>query len=272
MKKQSQSYSNQAGSHVIIIVVAVAVLVFAAIIFRFVTAEGENPIKKAVSKVTEAVDGESKEPDLKIKHIGINLDYYDPATNKAGDIVFTKEGISQYDNMILMDYGLIGQKSSARPNPKPSPQPTFIVPLGTKIHAVTDGEVVAIQDLYSNDKSVHVASSKDSSWIYEMEHIINPTVKVGDKVKAGDVVGEASTHDSQYHPGFGLYEVGILHGGNPPEHVCFYNYLDESIKADTQKKLKAFYKSWEEYMGDTTIYDEAKMVVPGCYTLDATKD
>lgn len=87
---------------------------------------------------------------------------------------------------------------------------------------------------------MQVASSPESDWIYETEHVINTVVKVGDKVKAGQVVAEASDYNSHHHPGFALYEIGILHGGNPPEHVCVFNYLDESIKKDTFAKLTAF--------------------------------
>jgi hypothetical protein len=206
------------------------------------------------------------EPPVKIKHIGINLAPYDPKTNKAGDIVFTKDGLSAYGNILFFEYGALAEANSAA-QARLNPQPTFIIPLGTPIHSLIDGVVVKIEKLYSNDYSVMVATDKKSQWIYELEHVINPKVKEGDKVKAGQVVAEASTHDSQYHPGFGLYEIGILHAGNPPEHVCIFNYLDDSIKTSTLNNIRGLYSSWEAYMGDTTLYDEAKAVVPGCQTL-----
>ena len=55
-----------------------------------------------------------------------------------------------------------------------------------------------------------IAKSKNSNVIYELEHIINPTVKVGDKVKAGDIVAQVSDYDSRNTPGYGLVEIGIL--------------------------------------------------------------
>lgn len=264
------------GSHlVIIVIIAVVVILVALGAVFFTSMQKKNDGERADGgQNTAATDTkkDSNEPDLKIKHIGINLDYYDPATNRAGDIVFTKEGISQYDNIIFTNYGEVSKVSSARPTESLNPQPTFTIPLGTKIHSLVDGVVYRVEKLYSNDYTVQVASSSDSNWIYETEHVINPTVKAGDKVTAGQVIAEASTHGSQYHPGFGLYEIGILHGGNPPEHVCIFNYLDDSIKDDTFAKLRAFYKSWEAYMGDDTLYDESKMPVPGCYTLDVISD
>ena len=267
------SKQTSRGFHVSMIMVIVAVIILLGVVGTlFVQALNKKPGEEStgLAKLVGQISGanNSNEPDLKIKHIGINLDYYDPATGKAGDVVFTKTGIEQYDNLIFFDYGKVAKANSARPADTKNPQPTFIIPLGTKIHSLVDGVVVSVEKLYSNDHTIHVASSADSNWIYETEHIDNPKVKVGDTVKAGQVIAEASKHDSQYHPGFGLYEIGILKGGNPPEHVCLFNYLDDSIKKDVQAKLKAFYKSWEEYMGDTTLYDESKHVVPGCLTLD----
>lgn len=247
----------ESGSHLIfVIMIVVGILVTLGVTFFF-----------AVHN-----KGNSKEPDLMLKSIGINLDYYNPETNHAGDIVFTKIGIEQGGNILFSNFGELSKASSARAGGMSNPQPTFIIPLGTKIQSLVDGEVVRVEKLYSDDYTVQVASSQKSNWVYETEHVMNPSVKVGDKVKGGQVIGEASTHDSQYHPGFGIYEIGILHSGNPPEHVCIFNYLDDTIKEDTFAKLRGLFKSWEIYMGDATLYNEAKMVVPGCYTLDPISD
>lgn len=259
------------GFHLVIIAVIAVIGILIAlgtVFFISLQKESNGDLGKSLQDATNSTN----EPDLKIKNIGINLDYYDATTNRAGDVVFTKDGIEEYGNIIFTNYGEVSKANSARPVDTLNPQPTFIIPLGTRIRSLIDGVVVRVEKLYSGDYTVQTASSADSNWIYETEHINNPTVKVGDKVTAGQVIGEASTHDSQYHPGFGLYEIGILHGGNPPEHVCIFNYLDDSIKEDTYAKLRAFYKSWETYMGDDKLYDESKMVIPGCYTLDAISD
>lgn len=260
----------QAGSHVVIVIIVIVSILVAlgAAFFIALQKNGNDGFNGLATGSTK----DQSEPDLKIKDIGIELGNYDATTGRAGDVVFTKNGIDQYGDLIFMNYGAVTKANSVRPADTLNPQPTFIVPIGTKIRSLVDGEVIRIEGLYSNDQSIMVASSSKSNWIYETEHVINPSVKVGDKVKAGQVIAEASTHDSQYHPGFGVYEIGILHGGNPPEHVCVFNYLDDSIREDIFAKLKAFYKSWESYMGNDNLYDEAKMVVPGCYTLDPVKD
>lgn len=207
------------------------------------------------------------EPDLVIKHLGVILGTYDPATGMAGDFKFTKSKLSQ--NRIWMDYGYVipaSQTSSGQD--KANPQPTFLLPLGTKVHSLVDGVVTNVEKLYSNDYTVMVASSANSQWIYETEHVINPVVKVGDRVTAGQVVAEVSTWDSQNNSGLGMVEIGILHGGNPPEHVCPFAYLDTSVKADLQAKISGLYTAWETHKGDSSLYDEASMPVIGCQTLD----
>jgi hypothetical protein len=228
-----------------------------------------NPISKNQEdrQVSSPIENgvNTDEPPLKLKSIGVNLDYYDPKTNKAGDFVFTKEKL-QF-NRLFMDYGFFIPASSASSDKK-NPQPTFILPLGTPVRSLVDGIVAAMPILWSGDTSIQVtADGKMQRWVYEIEHIINPKVKVGDKVSAGQIVGEVSNFDKSGPAGFGAVEIGILKGGQKPEHVCPFAYLDESIKEDTLKKITSLFKSWEDYIGDKNLYDE-NTPYPGCLTLE----
>lgn len=209
-----------------------------------------------------SADTVATKDEVKIKHLGVNLDTYDPATNKAGDFEFTKENMAF--NMLFFDYGFEVPATSAGPAKK-NPQPTFILPVGTEVHSLVDGEVFDVPKLYSNDYSVMV-KGEGSDLIFETEHVMNVKVKKGDKVKAGDVIAEVSDYDAKNYAGLGLVEIGVLKGGNPPSHLCPFDYLDDSIKDSTLKKITALQKSWEEYRGDTSIYDESKLVIPGCLT------
>ena len=271
--KQIHIRSQTGFAHVLLVLLVLVVLgVVGFVGWKVLGGKNSTQTSQLDAASTASKDGnvdpdDPSKPPLAIKHVGINLGDYNPATNKAGDLVFTKDGLESYGNLLFFDYGAVAEANSAAQR-RLNPQPTFIVPLGTKIHSLVDGVVVNVPKLYSNDYSIQVGVSAKSPWLYETEHVINPTVKVGDTVKAGQVIAEASTHDSQYHPGFGLYEIGILHAGNPPQHVCPFNYLDKSIKNHVFKKLTNFYAAWETYQGDMTLYDESKHVVPGCYTLD----
>lgn len=202
----------------------------------------------------------------KIKSIGINLDYYNPDTGMAGDVQFVRDKFKSDMDLIFSEYGFqIAANSAAAA--RRNPQPTFIVPLGTKIRSLVDGEVVNIPKLYSNDYSVHV-QPKGSSLIFETEHVKNVKVKVGDKVNAGQEIAEASDYDARNYAGLGLYEIGVLSPGNPPKHTCTFDYLDDSIREDILAKITALKKSWEEFRGNPNLYDESMVVIPGCLTRD----
>lgn len=244
-----------------IVEVSVAILVIALIVGAGYFAYTKKMPQKTTSSKNSDVATNS---EVKINHLGVNLGDYDPSTNKAGDFEFTKEKISF--NTLIYEYGFEVPANSVGPAKK-NPQPTFILPLGTKVHSLVDGVVYNVPKLYSNDYSVMV-KGEGSDLIFETEHVINVKVKKGDQVKAGDVVAEVSDYDIKNTAGLGLVEIGVLKGGSPPSHLCPFDYLDVSIKDKTLKSITALQKSWEDYRGDSTIYDESKVVIPGCLTRD----
>ena len=231
----------------------------------------ENIIQQNTTEQQETitqVTNDPNKPPLLLKSIGINLDAYDPATGRAGDLVFTKDKL-QF-GILFTEYGFIIPASmSATGQNKRNPQPTFILPMGTKVRSIVDGVVVGVPVLYSGDYSIQVASDTNSQWRYETEHVINPLVKPGDIVKAGQIIAEVSPHSKENNAGYGLVEIGLLKGGNSPQHICPFAYLDPSVKNEIQNKLLALYKSWEEYHGDINLHDEIAQKVPGCLTLGA---
>lgn len=207
------------------------------------------------------------EPPLLLGSLGFNLEDYDASTGRAGDILFTNTKLP-FDQI----YSPYGQQDPRSPNDpsKRNPQPTVILPLGTKVSSIVTGEVVEVKELYSGDMTVWVAKDKNSSYFYETEHIKNPTVSVGDKVVAGQIIGEVSDYDSHNNPGFGLIEIGILRSstdGGVPEHICPLNYLDPSIKTKTLDSLTKLYVAWNEYLGKE-VYNYSTYATPGCVVLE----
>lgn len=206
------------------------------------------------------------EPPLLLGNLGFNLGEYDAATQTAGEMKFTRTPLPF--NQII---GVFGQQ-----DPRPgngnmkNPQPVFILPLGTKVQAIVTGEVVEVKELYSGDMTVWIAKNNQSSYFYEMEHIINPTVTVGDKVTAGQVIGEVSDFDSHNNPGFGLIEIGILFSNGPgvPKHVCPLAYLEPSVKSTIESRLTKVYAAWNAYLGQN-IYNYSTFATPGCVVTDA---
>lgn len=262
--------TKQQGFTVIELLIVLVILgIVGATGFYIFSKKGGNSSSNT-SGNQKASTAAQKPEETKIKSLGITLGYYDSSTNKAGDFLFTK---AKFDagptlQMIFMNFGNIVPASSAGPE-KANPQPTFILPLGTKVHALADGEVFNVPKLYSGDYSV-IVKGEDGKYLFETEHVINPKVKKGDKVRAGDVVAEVSDYETKGYAGFGLFEIGVMPMQNDgePHHVCPFLYLDESIKENTLKMITALEKSWEDYRGDSTIYNESIIKTPGCETLD----
>lgn len=244
----------------LLVIILIGVLYFA--LSQKSTKENTGRVEENKSIVEKIITKEPKEP--LIKNLPINIAPYDPKTNRAGDIVFTK-GKLMFDVMYT-DYGFrIPGSDTSNGVDKFNPQPTFYAPLGTKVHSIADGEVVAVGKVWSGDYSIAVAASKDAKLRFETEHVLNPLVKVGDKVKAGDIIAEVSNFDKGTGEGNGAVEFGILIGGNPPKHVCPYLYLDPEAKSSILASLEQLYKDWNAYKGKT-IYDTTKYQSIGCIT------
>jgi len=202
-----------------------------------------------------AINPNSDEPPLKLKSIGVEF----------SDFKFTKERL-QFGKP-FMEYGFFIPGSDATHPPKYNPQPTFVLPLGTPVRSLVDGVVANVATVWSGDYSIQItADGKMQKWIYEVEHVIKPTVKTGDKVTAGQIIAEVSDFDKGAPEGYGAVEIGILKGGATPQHVCPFAYLDDSIKEETLGKISELFKSWQEYIGDQTLYKTTTVV--GCLTLD----
>lgn len=229
-----------------------------------------NPASTAggsTAPVTTAPAPSGNEPPLMLKSVGVNLGPYDPATGMAGDFRFTPGRLQQ--NRLWMDYGyVIPGAGTSTGQDKANPQPTYILPLGTKVRSIVDGLVVQVSELYSGDFTIHIAIDGDSPWRYETEHVINPVVRPGDRVAAGQIVAEVSPWNSAGNDGLGMVEIGLLKGGNPPHHVCPYQYLDPSVRDLLQEHIRRLYADWESYKGDAALYDESAMPMVGCLTLD----
>src|SRR3990167_7994884 len=145
--------------------------------------ETEDSIGRSAASLQNDKEDSQDEPPLKLKSIGINFE----------DFKFTKEKL-QF-NRLFMGYGFVipGNETSSGKD-KSNPQPTFILPLGTPVRSLVDGIVAAMPTVWSGDYSIQVTKSgKLERWVYETEHVINPRVKVGDKVTPGQVIAEVGS-------------------------------------------------------------------------------
>jgi len=259
---------NQTGfAHIAFVIIGVLVLGVGGYgLFRII--ESKNNTYTA-----ENAQAKGEASEVKIKNLPFEIDDYDPVTKRAGDFQFPDgelpEGVQK---VIFSEFGYTNPGNSANNyQPMKSPQPTAYLAPGTKIKAMIDGTVIDVIQLYSKDYSIHM-QGEGSDLIFEHEHVVKPTVKKGDKIKAGTAIATASDIDTSKLQGLALFEMGILKGGNPPTHLCMFDYLDSSIKQSTFAKINALKKSWETYKDDASLYDEANTLIPGCISRDPISD
>jgi len=168
------------------------------------------------------------------------------------------------------------------------PQMTFVVPQGTVVRAIVSGTVCSVTYLntgYSDDYSIGVgvavggkpACQSDpgsgqgfgtvATW--EHEHVMEPQVKPGDTVKAGQPIAIASyytTREWLYAAGYALYEIGIL-APSPdgrPMHVCPALYLAPAKKESLLADLASAALAYEVATGQSHYAE--KTLATGCIT------
>lgn len=252
------SLPNQKGFSFISVVIIVIILLAIAIAFFNFFIKGSS---------FYALNFQSKEEKLKNKpkiyNLGVNFDKFNPSTNMAGDFLFTKEKI--FENRLFLEFGYIIKNDQAK---KILPSPTYFLPKGTKVTAVSTGRVVDLRSQgESNDFELLVQPKDAPAWRISYDHIENVRFKKGDTVQTGDIVGEVPLGYESESRNFTMTEISVFLEGVKPEDIenyCPYLLLDESVKDEYSQKITQLAKDWEEYVGDTSIYDEQSWVFPGC--------
>ena len=120
-----------------------------------------------------------------------------------------------------------------------SPQWEFAVPPGTRALAPVTGYVVAIQTLWSDDFSVWMSADGEESGVWEVEHVIDVLVEVGDFVKAGHPIASANVFGGRE---VALVELGLLRGGKTPAHYCPLLYVEEDALSVIKSELNKIRK------------------------------
>ncbi|MCL0101537.1 M23 family metallopeptidase [Dehalococcoidia bacterium] len=127
-----------------------------------------------------------------------------------------------------------------------SPQWEFAVPPGTRALAPVTGYVVGIQTLWSDDLSVWISADREYSWVWEVEHVVDVQVRIGDAVEAGQAIAIASVFGGR---STGLVELGLLQGGQAPAHYCPLLYVDKEAMPSIEKDLAEIRKENFDRLG-----------------------
>jgi hypothetical protein len=218
-----------------------------------------------------------------IQNWGLALAPYDAATGKAGvmqiaGVTPPSFGIPADDALYRHIVGLYGEEVLG----KREAQTIFMAPLGTPVISMVDGIVCDLPKLYSNDFSVRVAptgtacSGNAAPILFEHEHLIDPTVKVGDKIKAGQRLGVVSDYNPHWKAkGFGVLDIGVFFsktGSTQAWHACPSNYLAPAKKDALLATLTSIENAWMTQRGDPSLYNLAAQNPVGCLTQDDITD
>ena len=193
---------------------------------------------------------------------------YDPATGKAGDLLVSKSGLQPQvgTNSVFLEFGhpVSGQQT------KGLPHFTFYAPLGTQVVSPLSGVVIQVQAKPSGlDDSITVVPNMASNWGVNLDHITGRTVQQGQSVSAGQVIGTVGIPEGGA-AGWGANELTLFHfTGSPRDDahktfVCPWEGWDPAKLSAAQATITRLMSDWETWYGDSTVYDQAHQVSPGC--------
>ena len=210
-----------------------------------------------------------------LKNLGINIEPWTRETNRAGDLIFTKKLIFEDDNImnewVFIEFGGRGQRKN---DPNKNIEYWFFVPIGTKLRAPVDGVVSVGFFNHTQDWGISILQPgswpihTSSPWFVSYEHMINLTVKEGDVVKAGDIVGEAAPRIKTPDYEFAMVELAVWTGGGPKR--CPFLFLAEDLKPIYEQKINQLAKEWEEFIGKD-VYQQEDWIAPGCLLHNITE-
>ena len=181
-----------------------------------------------------------------IKNLGINFD--------------TAFVFLQSENKLFLEYG--AEVASSEGGTKILPTFEYRTAPDADVFAVSDGIIKSItyQDR-NRDYAIHILPSENSQWTIGHDHVSNPRVSVGQKVKAGDLLGKVGSLSSS----LGRTEIMMwVSEATRPMTYCPMKYFDPQLLPQYKQKILQHMKDWEEFKGNTNLYSEERHVLPGC--------
>ena len=199
-----------------------------------------------------------------LKNFGFNIEPWDKNTNRAGDLIFSKDIVFEDPNIlsewVFVEFGGQGQRKSDPASR--NIEYWFFVPLGTNVMAPIDGIITDVGFFeHTQDWGINFQLKENSKWIVSFEHVIDVKVKKGDVVKAGDIVAKAAP---RINNNIAMTELAVWTGGRDGIYkYCPFDFLDENLKPVYEEKLKRLADDWEKFIGKD-VYDQYAWVSPGC--------
>ncbi len=229
---------------ILVIVLTLSILGFMG--FKVFTAQ-----KKDVPRQTQQP---AKSDNLALKNVGLR---------SLDSVLVSNNALREYASQGLKGFYAFGDKlgNTGRTNPNFE---FASLKSDTKVVAAIDGTVVFIKEQSgSDDTEVFLQTFEGSAWMVAYDHLTKLSVKKGDTVKAGDVLGEPVLQGNGL-PRFEL-QINKKQPNGSELSYCPSALLDPSVKDTLISDLTAMMQQWESTSG-RELYDIAAQNPAGCLT------
>lgn len=247
---QQNKNLGQAGfGHIAVLLVVVIVTVIGFVGWTILKSNKNDTTQKQTTTQQSSEMAEA-EADIVLQNIGLS---------SIDDIDITTQATREFKSHGLKGFYIFGDTlKGGRTNPNFE---YASLKSGTKIISATDGIVAFIKEQSdSSDSEVFIQPKEGSAWTVGYDHVVNITVKKGDTIKAGAVIGEPAVQNN----GLTRFEIQINKDENGiTTHYCPSVLLATSVKDKIVADLTAMQNKWESVTG-LELYDVAKQSPVGC--------
>lgn len=236
---------DQNGSVHLVLTAIIAIALVALVgVFVFNRNDKKDSSKSGSSKIS------SGEENITLSNIGLE---------NISDLEVTSNALREYESQGLKGYYNFGESlSGGRINP------TFefaSMKKDANVVSAINGIVAFVKEQpETNDYEVFIQPKEGSIWTVGYDHISNIKVTKGQKINAGDVIGNPSIQNN------GLYRFEIQVNKDTEdktEHICPTTLLDANVKTALVSSLSSMQEEWNTLSGKT-IYSLSAQKPIGC--------
>lgn len=216
-------------------------------------------IKADEAKRTGKTTSNENEADIALQNFGLRT---------LDDVLVSKDALRDYDSRGLKGFYVFGD-TLGNNDPRKNPNFEFAsVKPGAPVVASIDGVITFIKEQSDSGDSEVMLQPKDGSvWTIGYDHLVKLKVKKGDRVKAGDVLGEPAVQGN----GLLRFEIQINKDSGSTLHICPSTLLASSKSTALLAELKTMQEKWNTVAG-MNLYNTSQQSPIGCLVKTMTPE
>ena len=214
---------------------------------------------------------------------------FNPRTSMMGPFKFSKSFVAGSKPTVFDEFGKV--HDAGMPTEYENPTFEYKFPPGTELLSPITGIVDDIswqptESYKQDDWELNLKPSRFSQWRVSIDHVVSlecdlnskevctkpllvngQEIRVGMEIKAGDTIGYAGNWVDTSNSGMNErteITVGKFASAGVFESYCPIMYLHESVKQDFRDSISSLMDTYEEWSGNTGLYNQSEMVEPGC--------